>query len=635
MADEYQPQSSPTISGPLPGFDPGVAAFCDLVSLIRGTAMEAVSNATMNELSAFQSAHESWLVNWLSLLRPSWDDPIYTALPRFDLSKNEDRDRLFYLEDDLRSICSIEGRAKIDPSSPFPKIARLTSDLSSRLDMGALYGFFSNFNEYVNGVGYDWSSDEHCTQYNRFIYLLYGLLQYLPRGNYSRNPIAPGSLERRRAFYMAHFLGTTEAPSSLSIPKGIREGCSFTKHVMEAFDSIDLFMSALVNGEKVAATQADFEEFMLSTFIPLSIAFNAAYIFDFEMDSDDDSGSGFGSSPIIWAAPYALVTTKPNPEWGCDESTYQERRAMSEAIFPREERQEKPNALKRLRSEISKPRPVDRRSAWEEEASLNRFIEESKRMEVKVNTKFAAMLDEERQRAAAKQLREAVESPKHPEVINSKAVALLEAISISTTTSSSNLSAMGDGASSDVTSEGGGGLLSPVSTTASTLVSPRPPRKIPNILRRRDTNVNKPGSSPYLFHFGEEKEEIYNRPVVTIRTKNGYKPYVVMKVVNELPDLLRKPRNKANFMGVSTNKFFERSVSDMDQRYKNQLYFTTISFCEEMAAIPLMDNEARMEVMGRYYGVRREDEPLDNYYHNFRKDVWDSIAMYYAFYSYL
>jgi hypothetical protein len=580
-----------------PSFLQGIGAFNRLMSIIRGKAIERIQNIGPPSFRG-GGPEESWLANWFSLLHLSWDDPITSASPQFRLEKPEDRERLFYL------VTPSSGAAP----APGPAIAKVDLGEGVGLDMGALYQFFSNFNEYVNDpnkVGYDWSSDENCIGYNRFIYLLYGLLQF--NGS---------TLEKRRAFYMAHFLET------LAIPKGIREGCAFTKHIMEAFHSIGLFMSALVNGQKAAPTQEEFENFMFATFIPLSIALNAAYIFDF--DADDEITDLVDANPIIWASPYSLVTSQPHPDWGCDETTYQERCAISDAIFPHEER---PNALKRIRLEMGKPRSVDRRAAWQEELAIDRFIEESKRMEVKVNTKFTAMLEEERQRAAMKQLREVVESPKHPEVINRKAIALLDAIS---TTSSTTSSALGDGTASDATSEGSGGLLSPVSSSAS-----KPPRKIPNILRRRPTNENKPGSSPHLFHFGDATEEIYNRPVITIRTKNGYKPYVVMKVVNELPDLLKKPRNKANFMGVSTNKFFDRSVSDMDQRYKNQLYFTTISFCEEIAAIPLMDNEARMEVMGRYYGTRREDEPLDNYYHNFRKDVWDSIAFYYAFYSYL
>jgi hypothetical protein len=270
--------------------------------------------------------------------------------------------------------------------------------------------------------------------------------------------------------------------------------------------------------------------------------------------------------------------------------------------------------------------PIDRRSDWQEEMAVSRFIEESKKMDLKVNTRFVEMLDEERRNAAAKELMVAVESPKHPVVINSKAAAFLGTPSPSSRSMKSDgSSAMGDGEQSM-------GSVDDAASAASSTVS-TVPRKIPNILRRRPTNQNVPGSSLYLFHFGTGKEEIYNRPVITIRTKSGYKPYVVMKVIMELPNLLKERRNKANFMNVSTNVFFTRPVSDMDPRYKNQLYYTMIAFCEDMATTPLMDNETRMEIMARYYGARREDEPLDNYYHNFRRDVWDSIAMYYAFYS--
>ncbi len=591
---------------PYGDFSSGVAAFTSFMEVIRSSAMERVNNVAPT-MESLKTSHESWLVNWLSLINVCWNDPIGSSdrVPK-------DLGSYFYL---------------VQPDGP--KIKRV--DENPQYDMAALYHFFSHFNEYVNNPLYDWSEDEYRMGYNRFIYMLYGLLQFSTQRSYGSGP-GLGRESKRLALYMAHFLETTcdqaaqgaaKAPrlttnqtvTSLTIPKGIREGSAFTKHVMEAYQRVDAFMDALVMGQKVAPTQAEFEEFMMGTFVPFAIAYNAAYIFNFDgsLEEDEEEDGNDQDPKILWSVPYSLVETKPHPDWDCDESTYLERKAASETMRATEEAERK-NTLKRLRKEM----PTDRRSDWQQEIAVSRFIEESKKMELKVNTRFVEMLD--RERSAAKELMASVESPRHPEVINSKAAVLLG-------TPSPRSITLGDGEQSMGSVDD---AASAASSTASAV-----PRKIPNILRRRPTNQNVPGSSLLLFHFGTGKEEIYNRPVITIRTKSGYKPYVVMKVIMELPDLLKKPRNKANFMNVSTNKFFERSVSDMDQRYKNQLYYTMIAFCQDMATTPLMDNETRMEIMARYYGARREDEPLDNYYHNFRRDVWDSIAMYYAFYSYL
>ena len=568
----------------LPGFNAGVTSFMKFTEMIRGEA-EAKTSAPAPD---FSRAHESWLPNWMSLHNVSWDDPIC------DSGLHLKPDRLFYL---------------VPADAETPIIA--SYDAPFMFDTDALYQFFSNFNEFVNAPEgrYDWSGDRECLAYNRFLYLLYGLLRYRI-GNRSLH----SQQDRQIMLLIAHYLG------SLEVPRGIREGCGMTKRVIEAFGKVGHFMDHLVSGSAVAPSIPAFEEFLRETFIPLAIAFNAAYIHQF------DEIEAANETPVLYLSPFSMVDTKPAPEWGCDESTYLERKKESEETFPMAQ---EPPRKKAFDSPRSKP------FTWDETRAMNQYIERSKTTKPVINERFAAIVDEERRSAAAAAAaaacQAAVERPNHPEVINRKAAALMRIFTDSSPSPSPSPTSSAFGAGSESMSDGTESVAS--ASAASTAM--QKPKRIPNILRRRPTNPNEPGSSLYLFHYGDEKESIYHRPVITIRAKGGYKPYTVMKVVNELPDLLRKPRNKANFMTASTNKFFERPVSEMEQRYKNQLYFTMIDFCEEIAQSQLMDNDARMEIMSRYYGARREDEPLDNYYHNFRKDVWNSIAMFYAFYSYL
>ncbi len=155
---------------------------------------------------------------------------------------------------------------------------------------------------------------------------------------------------------------------------------------------------------------------------------------------------------------------------------------------------------------------------------------------------------------------------------------------------------------------------------------------IPKILRRRETNPSKEGETLLIFHHGSDERMVYTKRILKTKMNDEMICYSVHKLVCELPNLLRNPRNKANFMR-SKNIFFTRKVKDMGIFYANQLYETLISFCEEVASTPLEDNELRLQIVQNYYGKKRDTESVENYLFNFRFDVFNSIAMYYCYYT--
>jgi hypothetical protein len=156
--------------------------------------------------------------------------------------------------------------------------------------------------------------------------------------------------------------------------------------------------------------------------------------------------------------------------------------------------------------------------------------------------------------------------------------------------------------------------------------------EIPNILRRRESNPSKEGETLLLFYYGTEDPMVYTKRILKTKIKGEMKAYSVQKLVSELPALLRIERNKLNFMR-SSNIFFGRKVSEMNGFYRNQLYEIIISFCEEIASTHLEDNELRLSILQNYYGKKKESESIEQYFYNFRFDVFNSIAMYYCFYS--
>lgn len=152
--------------------------------------------------------------------------------------------------------------------------------------------------------------------------------------------------------------------------------------------------------------------------------------------------------------------------------------------------------------------------------------------------------------------------------------------------------------------------------------------EIPKIMRRLNKNPLKEGSSLLLFHYGNTEETVYNRPILKMLKFT----YSIQRMVKELPALLRDEHNKHNFM-KSKNRFFERPVNEMNSYFKNSLYNTLISFCEEMASTKLSDNPLRESIIQNYYGKRLENEPWSQYYHNYSVDIGNSIALYYVYYS--
>jgi hypothetical protein len=156
--------------------------------------------------------------------------------------------------------------------------------------------------------------------------------------------------------------------------------------------------------------------------------------------------------------------------------------------------------------------------------------------------------------------------------------------------------------------------------------------EIPNILRRRESNPSKEGETLLLFFYGSTESMVYTKRVLKTKIKGEMKVYSVQKLVSELPGLLRNERNKANFMR-SSNIFFGRKVTEMNNFYRNQLYETLISFCEEIASTSLEDNDLRLSILQNYYGKKKESESLEQYFYNFRFDIFNSVGMYYCFYS--
>ncbi len=154
---------------------------------------------------------------------------------------------------------------------------------------------------------------------------------------------------------------------------------------------------------------------------------------------------------------------------------------------------------------------------------------------------------------------------------------------------------------------------------------------IPKIMRRLNKKPLKEGSSLLLFHYGDFQNHIYDKKVLTFTMNNKKYSYCIRKMVNELPNLLRNEHNKSNFLR-SKNVFFERPVNQMPNFFKHQLYDTIISFCEEMASTRLEENDIRMNIIQNYYGKRLEHESLEQYYHNYREDIGNSIALYYVYY---
>jgi hypothetical protein len=148
--------------------------------------------------------------------------------------------------------------------------------------------------------------------------------------------------------------------------------------------------------------------------------------------------------------------------------------------------------------------------------------------------------------------------------------------------------------------------------------------EIPKILRRRETNPSKEGETVLLFHHGSEDHLVYTKNIFT----NGCKSYSVRTLVCELPSILRNKRNKEQFKS-SSNLFFGRKVSEMNHYFKNELYYTIISLCQEIASTPLEDHELRLRIVQNYYGKKRDTESVENYLFNFRTDVFDSIALFY------
>jgi hypothetical protein len=164
----------------------------------------------------------------------------------------------------------------------------------------------------------------------------------------------------------------------------------------------------------------------------------------------------------------------------------------------------------------------------------------------------------------------------------------------------------------------------PVSTTP---VVYKQPHQISKILRRREENESKSGETLLIFHHGTNENMTYTKNIL----KGKNKRFSPQKLVTELPNLLRNPRNKRSLM-QSSNIFFGGSVADMGFR-KEQLYITIISLCEELASTSPDNNDLRMTIIQNYYGPKKEEESFEQYMYNFRYDVFNSIIMYYVFYA--
>lgn len=156
--------------------------------------------------------------------------------------------------------------------------------------------------------------------------------------------------------------------------------------------------------------------------------------------------------------------------------------------------------------------------------------------------------------------------------------------------------------------------------------------KVPRSMRRNDKkDVNGRDEGFLLFFSGTESDTVFERNAFS--TSNG--KCSIRDACRELPRLLVE---KERMLRTSRNMVFGRTLEDLFQTdvKKRSLYYTNlrravISFCNEISATTRFDNAARMEIIQRYYGQKRESETERMYMNSFMFDVFRPFVNFYTY----
>lgn len=156
--------------------------------------------------------------------------------------------------------------------------------------------------------------------------------------------------------------------------------------------------------------------------------------------------------------------------------------------------------------------------------------------------------------------------------------------------------------------------------------------KVPRSIRRNDKkDVNGRDEGFLLFFSGSDNDTVYER--CAFSTPSG--KCSIRDACRELPRLLVE---KERLLRSSRNMVFGRTLEDLFQTdvNKRSLYYTNlrrgiISFCNEIAATTKFDNAGRMEIIQKYYGIRREGETERMYINSFMFDVFRTFVNFYTY----
>ncbi len=156
--------------------------------------------------------------------------------------------------------------------------------------------------------------------------------------------------------------------------------------------------------------------------------------------------------------------------------------------------------------------------------------------------------------------------------------------------------------------------------------------KVPKSIRRRDGNSSNGRTDGFLlFHAGSELDCTFER--YAIPTHNG--KCSIKELCKNLPLLLVE---KERFLRKSRDKIFGKSLEELyNADIANKTFYYTnlrraiISLCNEMNATGRYENDLRMNILQKYYGIRREDESEKMYVSSFMYDVFRAFIHFYTY----
>ncbi len=158
--------------------------------------------------------------------------------------------------------------------------------------------------------------------------------------------------------------------------------------------------------------------------------------------------------------------------------------------------------------------------------------------------------------------------------------------------------------------------------------------KIPKSMKRNERNETSGRDTGFLiFHAGTLSDHVYER--AAIATHGGKHKCSIKDVCAELPRLLVE---KEKFLRKSRDKVFGKSLEELFRSdvQNRKLYYTNlrraiISFCNEIAATTRFDNNGRMAILEKYYGVRKSTETEKMYVDSFMYDVFRPFINFYNY----